>query len=262
MSRRTILAIGNAVALLVALLCNGLANALPLNGMTTGALSDLYPNLFVPMGATFSIWGLIYLGLMGLVGYGLAQLRAGPGETAVERLGPWMVVNLLANSAWIFAWHWLQVELSVVLMGVILGSLIAMHRRLGVGLRAAPVGERWLVHMPVSVYLGWISVATIANLTTLAVDHGVPPFGDVQAALTVGVMAVAVSLAGAMLWRHRDVPYALVVVWAFIGIAVKRGGSVEVGSPLVASAAGVGVVVVGLGVLAAVAGRLRRPPAA
>lgn len=262
MSRRTALAVGNAVALLVALVCNGLANALPLNGMTTGALSDLYPNLFVPMGATFSIWGLIYLGLLGLVGYGLAQLRAGPGETAVERLGPWMVVNLLANGAWIFAWHWLQVELSLVLMGVILGSLIAMHRRLGVGRRAAPAGERWLVHLPVSVYLGWISVATIANVTTLAVDLGAPPFGDVQAALTVGVMAVAVGLAGAMLWRHRDVPYALVIVWALIGIAVKRSAAVDPGSPLVAGAAAVGIGLVVLGVLGVLLQRMRGTPRA
>jgi len=238
----------NAAGLLVALVANGLANALPLNGMNTGELSDLYPNLFVPMGLTFSIWGVIYLWLIAFVVFGFVRLRAeGPGH--LEAIGPWFLINCVANAAWIFAWHWRLVGLSLAIMFAILGSLIVMYLRLGIGVRPAGAGERWLVRAAVSVYLGWITVATIANVTTVAVDLGAPPFGTVPAVLTVVVLAVAVAITGAMLWRRRDVAYALVVVWAFLGIYLKRSGGTEDGSTLVATAALVGLVALVLGVL-------------
>lgn len=256
-TKRLTWAVLNTAALVVALVCNGLANALPLNGMGTGQLSDLYPNLFVPMGLTFSIWGLIYLWLLAFVAYGFAVVGAERERNPLSLIGPWFVVNCLANAGWIFAWHWLQVELSLLIMGVILTSLIAMYLRLGVGAQAAPGADRWLVHAPVSLYLGWITVATIANVTTVAVDLGVPPFGTVQAALTVGVLATAVLIAARMLQARRDVVFALVVAWALFGIYIKRSGATEDGSGLVATAALVGLVLVGLGVVGTLGVKLR-----
>lgn len=248
MDRRTRLlwAALNALALTAALVANGLANALPLNGRNTGELSALYPNLFVPMGLTFSIWGLIYLWLLALVGFGFVLARSDRAATPLDALRPWFAVNCLANGAWIVAWHWMQVELSLALMGVILGSLLAMHGRLGVGVRPASAADRWLVHAPISVYLGWITVATIANVTTVAVDWGAPAFGTGPAVATVGVLAVAVAIAGRMLWARRDVLFSMVVLWALLGITLKRWGAPEDGSGLVATAALVGLV--GLGV--------------
>lgn len=251
-SKRLGLAALNAAALAVALVCNGLANALPLNGMDTGQLSDLYPNLFVPMGGTFAIWGLIYLWLLAFVATGFVLARRELDPHPLGQIGPWFVVNGLANAGWIFAWHWQLVPLSLCIMGVILGSLLAMYLRLGVGEGSPPAGVRWLVHAPVSLYLGWITVASIANVTTLAVDLGAPAFGTLPAVLTVTVLAVAVGIAGAMLWRRRDWIFALVVCWALLGIHLKRAAAPEAGSELVAGAALAGLVVLGLGVLATV----------
>lgn len=262
MSRRARLALATGAALVVALVCNGLANSLPLNGMGTGELSDLYPNLFVPMGATFSIWGVIYLGLFGLVVHALGQVRSPEPRTAVERMGPWMAVNLLANAAWIFAWHWQKVALSVGLMGVILGTLLVLYRRVCLAGVAVGRRERWLVHVPIRVYLGWISVATVANVTALAVDLGVPAFGTAPAVATVVMVSVAVGLAVTMLVRHRDLAYVLVIAWALLGIAVKRSGAAQNGSETVALAAGAGLVVVLAGALWTGLGRRPSDPPA
>lgn len=243
-----VIASSNAGALLVALACNGLANALPLNGRGTGELSALYPNLFVPAAATFSIWALIYSGLLLLVGHGLHSVRRGRDPSAIVAIGPWLSVNLLANAAWIFAWHWTQVGLSVGLMAIILGTLMVMYVRLGVGSRAVSRGERWLVHAPVSIYLGWISVASIANITAWAVDQGAPAFGSGPAALTAAVLVVAVGLGGAMLWRCGDWAYAAVVVWALAGIVIQRWGASDPGSTGVAVTAAAGLCLLVLGI--------------
>lgn len=239
----------NTVALVWALVWNTLANALPLGGLGTGELSDLYPNLFVPAGITFSIWGLIYLGLLGFVVAGFVFARRGEEEGPLEAIGPWFAVNTAANGLWIVAWHYQRVPLSLLLMGVILGSLIAMYLRLGIG-RTPSRGalETWAVRVPVSVYLGWITVATIANVTTLAVDLGAPAYGAVPAALTVGVLVVAVGITARMLAVHADLAFGAVVLWALIGIAVARSGDPGTGAGLVfaSSLACAGLVALGL----------------
>lgn len=252
-------AVFNAVGLVWALVWNALANALPLGGMGTGELSDLYPNLFVPAGITFSIWGLIYLGLLGLVVAGFVFARRSAPVDPLAALGPWFVVNTGANGLWIVAWHHQLVGLSLLLMGVLLGSLVVMHRRLGIG-RAPSRGalETWAARVPVSVYLGWITVATIANVTAFAVDLGAPSYGPVPAALTVLVLAVAVGITGRMLAVHRDVAFAAVVLWAFAGIALARSGAPDAGAGLVFWTAVLGAVVVAVGI--AVTTVRRAPP--
>lgn len=252
-ARPTTWAVLNAAGLLLALVANGLAAGLPLNGMDTGALSDLYPNLFVPAGITFSIWGVIYLWLIAFVVFGLSRVRSPQGQGHLEAIGPWFLINCLANTAWIFAWHWTLVGLSVGLMLLILASLIVMYLRLGTGRQPTSTAEQWLVRAPISIYLGWITVATIANITALAVDLGAPAFGQTPAALTVAVLAVAVLLTTAMLWTRRDVAYSLVVIWAFFGIYMKRSDATEEGSALVATAALAGLVALAGAVVAALA---------
>jgi hypothetical protein len=241
----------NAVGFAAALCLNGLANGLPLNGVTTGALSDLYPNLFVPMGATFAIWGLIYSWLLAFVGFGFVLARSDRDQTPLEAIGPWFGINMLANAAWIVAWHWMVVPVSLMLMGVILGSLVMMYLRLGIGVSPVRATDRWLVHAPVSIYMGWITVATIANITTQAVDLGVPAFGQVPALLTAGVVGAAVVIAGRMLWARRDVLFTMVVMWALLGIHLKRAASQAAGSELVADAALAGLGALGVGLVVA-----------
>jgi hypothetical protein len=243
---RLLWAVLNLLGLIWALTWNGLANALPLNGLGTGEISDLNPSLFVPAGVTFSIWGLIYLALMGFVGAGFVFARRDDGGP-LPAIGPWFLVNTLANGAWIVAWHWQQLLLSVVLMLVILGSLIAMYVRLGIGRGLPSDFEVWTVHRPISLYLGWISVATIANVTALVVDLGVPAWGTGSAVLASGMVAVAVVLALRMLWAHRDVVFASVIVWALLGIALARWKGHEAGASIVEEAALVGAMLVAAG---------------
>ncbi|RMF03679.1 MAG: tryptophan-rich sensory protein, partial [Bacteroidetes bacterium] len=157
----------NLLGLVIALVLNSLANGLPLNGKTTGELSDMYPNLFVPAGFTFGIWALIYLMLIGVV---IVQFRSSSAPW-VKRIGLWFFISCLANASWIVAWHYLQVRLSLLIMLLILGSLLLIFLRLRT-VAAADGIERWLVRPAFSVYLGWISVATVANVTTLLVDEG------------------------------------------------------------------------------------------
>ena len=141
----TLLAIVNVVAYIAMVVVNGLANALPLNGRGTGEISDSHPNLFVPAGLTFSIWGLIYLLLLGFSVYGLvASIRGSEGADGVTRIGSFFAISSLANLGWSFAWHWEVIWLSVVLMLVILATLIAAYLRLDIGRRLVGAPTRLL----------------------------------------------------------------------------------------------------------------------
>lgn len=214
----------NIIGFLLVITLNGLANALPINGRTTGELSDLYPNLFVPAGFTFSIWGLIYLLLLGFVIYQARGLwKTTPSTDTVQTIGIWFFISCVANASWILAWHFLQIELSVLIMLGILVSLIMIYRRLQIGQDADNSRELFLVHLPFSVYLGWITVATIANFTTLLVDWGLSGFfwyGEIF--WTCLMILVATGLGLFFLFKKDDAPYALVLIWAFYGISAAR----------------------------------------
>ncbi len=215
----------NIIGFILVLTLNGLANALPINGRTTGELSDLYPNLFVPAGFTFSIWGLIYLLLLGFTIFqasGLWKASASTANKAVETIGIWFFVSCLANASWILAWHYLQIELSVLIMLTILTSLIMIYRRLEIESGAPSSKELFLVHLPFSVYLGWITVATIANFTTLLVDQGLSGFWLGEMIWTCLMILVATGFGIFFLLRKMDIPYALVLIWAFYGISAAR----------------------------------------
>jgi hypothetical protein len=211
----------NLIAFLATVAVNAMANALPINGRTTGEISDLYPNLFVPAGITFSIWGLIYLLLAIFALYQVASPAAQASEF-VQRIGPFFILASAANVGWIFLWHYRQVFPSLILMLVLLTSLAVIYLRLGIGVRAASWKERLLVHLPFSVYLGWITVATIANVTALLVHVGWNRFGASQELWTVVVLVVAALITLAVLLTRNDLFYALAILWAFIGILLKR----------------------------------------
>ncbi len=210
----------NIAATLVVIVMNALANALPIAGRNTGEISDMYPVVFVPAGYVFSIWGLIYLGLIAFTIY--QAMPAQRDNPLIERIGYLYAVNCAANALWIIFWHNLIMPVTVLLMLVILGTLIAIYLRLGVGKGSVPSRDRWAVQIPFSTYLGWISVATIANITVWLYDAGWNGFGISGAAWTVLLLIIAAGLGLAMSYLRRDLAYNLVLVWAFIGIAVKQ----------------------------------------
>ena len=223
---------------------NYLATALPLGGRDTGQISDNYPNLFAPAGYTFSIWGLIY-GLLAV--YVFYQWKHGDDEL-VRRVNRLFVVNALLNASWIFAWHYDMLPLSLIAMLALLACLILAYVRLEVGHAGASQGERNFVHLPFSVYLGWITVATIANVTALLVSRGWNGFGIADQSWAVALIAIGVVLAIVALATRHDIFYALVIVWALAGIALKRYLTTDpAGQPvLIAALAGIAILTVGI----------------
>ena len=219
-----LLSAANLIFLAATILVNGLANSLPINGLTTGDISERYTNLFVPAGFTFAIWGLIYLLLMLFVLAGLAGTIRGRARTldVVGRIGPWFIVSCAANMAWIMAWHHLLLGLSLALMLVLLVSLVFIYRRLDIGKRPAPFPERMAVHLPFSVYLGWISVATIANVSAVLVAAEWKGFGLPETLWATAGVGMALILSAVMLQRQSDLAFAAVVLWAFYGIVMKN----------------------------------------
>lgn len=244
-SKRILLAMLNLAGFLGTLVVNVLATNLPLNNQSTRALADKYPNLFVPAPFTFSIWGVIYL-LLGLfVVYQLVRaFRKEPAPPIfLDRLGILFFISSLANLVWIFLWHYEIVLGSLVVMLVLLATLIAIYLALDIGRSRAPGRERYLVHLPFSVYLGWITVATIANATAVLVYFKWDRWGMSEPAWTVVVMAVGIVLGLWMLISRKDIFYGLVIVWAFLGILIKRmAGAPPVQSVVVTAIAGMAVI--------------------
>ncbi len=217
------------VSVLVTLVVNILANALPLNGQNTGEISDRFNVYFVPAGYVFSIWGLIYIGL---IAYTIFQaLPAQRDNPRLRATGWWIALGGIANSAWIFLWHYNQFPLTLVAMLVLLATLIVTYLRLGIGRTKVTSGERWAVHLPFSIYLGWITVATVANVTSLLDYLKWDGFG-LAPELWMGIVLAAVLVIAVMMnFTRRDVAYAAVILWALAGISVKHAAVAAVAVP-------------------------------
>jgi hypothetical protein len=210
----------NLATAIVALVVNGLANALPLNGQSTGALSDKFKVFFVPAGYVFAIWGVIYIALIAFTIYQL--LPAQRNNPRLARIGWLFAFSNLANAAWLFTWHYELLPLSVVVMLSLLLSLIAIYVRLDIGRARVTTIEKWCVDIPFSIYLGWISVATIANITDLLYAWKWDGLGITPELWAAVMLVVASALALVMTWTRRDLAYLLVIIWSFVGIAIKQ----------------------------------------
>jgi hypothetical protein len=232
----------NVVAVIGTLVVNGLANALPLNGLTTGEISDRFEVYFVPAGYVFSIWGLIYLALIGFAIY--QALPAQRENPRLQSVGYLFAFSCAANVAWLFLWHYEQFLWSVMAMVALLLSLILIYLRLGIGRIEVSTAERWLVQVPFSVYLGWVTVATIANVTSVLDYVSWGGWGIAPQMWAVIMLVVGAGIATAVGLTRGDVAYMLVIVWAFVGIAVKHAAT-----PTVAIAAWVmtGLVALAIG---------------
>jgi hypothetical protein len=209
-------------SVVVTLVVNGLANALPLNGQNTGQISDRFHVYFVPAGYVFSIWGLIYIGLIAYAIYqALPSQRENPRLRAT---GWWIALGGVANSVWIFLWHYNQFPLTLVAMLALLATLIVTYLRLGIGQAAVPAGEKWAVHLPFSIYLGWITVATVANISDVLDFLKWDGFGIAPEIWMTIILAAVLVIAIFMNFTRRDVAYAAVLLWALAGISVKQAG--------------------------------------
>lgn len=238
----------NLIAFAGVLVVNYLANALPLNGKNTGELSDLYPNLFTPAGFTFAIWGLIYLWLLAWVSAQFvalfnAKLRARI-EPGVQKAGYWFAATCVLNMAWIFAWHWQQVLLSVGIMVLLLIALWQLNTRAEVGFyKVDPLGK-WLAHAPFGIYQGWITIALIANVTALLVSIGWQGAGLSESTWAVIMIIVGTLLTNTIVRSYNNVFHGLAVAWALFGIFSKQKGAAEAAMLPVSTVALAGMVLI------------------
>ena len=216
------LVIGNIIGFIVVLIVNYLAVSIPLGGMTTWALSDLYPNLFVPAALTFSIWGLIYLLLLGFVIWQAVDFYKKQSTGIAKKIWIWFLLSCIANIGWMFAWQYQYVIISVLVIIFFLITLIVLAKKIELGKKIGNIGDKYLVQVPFSIYLGRLSVATIANVTAVLVHFGWNMRGMTDIFWTICVIIVATLLALLSLKKTYNIMFALVVVRAFVGIIIKR----------------------------------------
>ena len=237
MSKDTIRQLANALSVVIALAINILASTLPLNGQNTGEISDRFLVYFVPAGYVFAIWGIIYIGWIAFAAY---QFQPAQKESPRLRgLGYLFALSGIFNAAWLFCWHYNVFGLSVFVMLTLLGLLIASYLKLNVGRASVGSLEKWSVDVPFSVYLGWITVATVANVTDYFYFIHWTGFGIAPQVWAVIMLAIACLLGFLMALSRRDSGYAFVLVWSFAGIAQKQSNT-----PLVTNSAWVATVFV------------------
>jgi hypothetical protein len=221
----------NILFFAVMIVMNYLANALPLNGKTTGAVSDALPNLFAPAGLTFSIWGIIYLLLLVFC---VTQFTSS-NQAVISRIGWLFAVSCILNAVWIVTWHYGRLPLSVIVMLGLLVSLIWIN----IIVKDLPFG---LIKAAFGIYLGWICIATIANVTALLVSYNWNGFGISGETWTIIMIIVGALITVMTLWRLDNPFIGLAVVWAFAGIMIKR--QVDYRTIFIVAAVAMGVVAV------------------
>jgi hypothetical protein len=220
---------------------NALANILPINGYNTGQISAFYPNAFVPAGFTFSIWGVIYLLLLSYtIGYTFYSLKRQAYPKAyrfIEHVNTYFLLTCVFNMAWIVAWHYLQIELSVLIMLLFLSTLIQLFLKTKSMAHDLNLIQRFILQTPFIVYLGWISVATIANITALLVAYKWTALSIAPVYWSAAMILIAIVLAAVMLIKFKAVPFALVVAWALWGIYNAQGPA----APILARLTAIGI---------------------
>lgn len=211
----------NILAFVLTVLVNGLAGSTTLlGGKSTADISDMYPTLITPAGYVFSIWGVIYI-LLGIFVV-FQALPSEKGKDYQNRIGWLFVLSSLLNIFWLFLWQYEYLSLSVVLMFLFLATLIAIYLRLNIGKSAVSLREKLAVHLPFSVYLGWITIASIANVAVFLVSENWDGFGISQGTWATLIVIVALLITLLVIVTRRDVAYGLVIIWALVGIAVKQ----------------------------------------
>jgi len=202
---------------------NYLAQMLPLNGQTPGQISDSLLNLFAPAGLTFSIWGVIYILLAAFSIFQFGFYKGTPAARTIDNIRIVFIISSLANIAWIFSWHYLRFGLSMVFMAVLLISLIIINLRMDK--KSLNLLEKAVFRLPFSLYFGWITVATVANVTSWLVSFKWNGFGLAEQGWTVIILIVAALIGALTMYRRRDIAYGLVLIWAYIGIYIKHQSS-------------------------------------
>lgn len=213
------------VAFISVIVVNSLATTIPINGLTPGQISDSYPNLFAPTGLTFSIWGLIYLLLSIYTIYQLFVVSQNKVSQLVYKINSYFIINSIANICWIFSWHYRLISLSLLFMVVILFTLIKIANLTSKSKLTSQ--QNFLIRLPFSVYFGWITVATIANIVIWLVSINWTGFGLSPQIWTIIVLLVGSIIGILRMLKDKSVAYGMVFLWAYFGIWLKHTSALE-----------------------------------
>jgi hypothetical protein len=243
-SSNLLLRFSNIVAFALTILVNGLAGSTTLlGGKNTAMVSDTYFTPVTPAGYVFSIWGVIYILLGFFVVY--QAIDRNQGKEFQKRIGWLFVLSSLANIVWIFLWQYEYLPFSVVLIFILLASLVAIYLRLGIGKKPSlGIKERIAIHLPFSVYLGWITVATVADVAAALVSIHWNGFGIGPETWSSAAILITLLITTLVIVKRKDVAYSLVIIWALTGIAESHLGNMTIVVITEASAIIVGVILV------------------
>ncbi|TAF07302.1 MAG: tryptophan-rich sensory protein [Nostocales cyanobacterium] len=209
-------------AIVGAFVVNVLSNIFPLNGLSIGAISNtLFKNvLIIPANYAFAIWGLIYLGLFALAVYQF--LPSQKEDEDLRKTGYLLVVAAVAQCIWVYLFLFRLFAFSIVAMLGILLPLIIIYQRLEIGKKRVSKNKKFCLHAPISIYLSWISVATIVNVACALYFGGWNGWGIANEVWTVIMLLAAAVIATVMIINYRDIAYTGVTVWALIAIAFQH----------------------------------------
>lgn len=226
------LQISNGVALLITITINYLSVAGIFGGQTVKEISDKYHNYFTPAGYAFSIWGFIYLGLVGFVVYTgrglfIANVYEASKDDEVTNMGWWFVVSCLANSFWIVAWTHDLMGISVILIFLLLFSLLKIITHTRMELDYHPFKKYLFIFWPFAIYAGWITVALIANIAVWLTKIGWNGWGMSPISWTIIMIVIACLINVLMILKRNLREFGLVGIWALIAIAVSNKNVVQ-----------------------------------
>ena len=223
------LQIANGFFLITTIVFNYLSNTGVFNGKTIGNVSADNQNLFTPAGYAFSIWGLIYLLLIGFVFYtgrSLFNPKKNEADELLEKIGWWFVISCLANCTWIVLWLYGYTGLSVIVMVVFLLALLKIlwHALL----YNSSSAQNWFINIPFQIYAGWVSVALIAATAAWLKKIDWNGWGVSEVNWTIILIIIASFIHIIMIWKKNAPFFALVAVWALIAIAVVNKAESQV----------------------------------
>ncbi len=228
----------NGIALLITITVNYLSNTGMINNMTVGEVSANYQNYFTPAGYAFSIWGFIYLLLLGFVIYQWrGTLNDKTIDTDIERIGWWFVISCLANCGWLIAWLYEYTGISVLLILTLLLTLLGIIVRLNINNKTVSLQKRVFITWPFSVYAGWVTVAVIANMAAWLTSTSWNRWNIAETNWTIIMIAVAMLINLFMVVRRNMYVYALSGIWALIAIANRNEAGPIVRASFITAAA-------------------------
>jgi len=214
----------NILAFIVVVIVNAVAGGTStIGGRNTAQVSNAYPTLITPAGYVFSIWGIIYFLLGVFVVY--QALPSQQGKSFQSKIGWLFVLISSVNVVWLFLWQFEFLIFSVFVMFLLLASLIGIYVRVGIGKIDAPAREKLAVHVPFSVYLGWITVASIANVATTLVSLNWGGFGLSAQTWATLIVILVLIITTLVIVTRRDIAYTLVIIWALVGIGINQSSN-------------------------------------